>query len=56
MGNKICTQINLQQALSIINSYSIDKILELTHTKDKNNTNVNIQKYVEFKIIIQTSN
>ena len=54
MENKICTKINLQQTLCVINSYSADKIVEWTHAKDKNNTNVNIQKHVESKIVIQT--
>ena len=53
MENKICTKINLKQTSRAINSYSVDKIAEWTHAKDKNNTNVNIQKHVESKIVIQ---
>ena len=35
MVNKICTQINLQQAPRVINSYSANKIAEWVHAKTK---------------------
>ena len=71
MGNKICTQKNLQQgqclpavflfSLSsmkyrvprVINLYSANRIAEWVHAKTKITQSVNIQKYVESKIIIQ---
>ena len=35
MENKICTQINLQQATRVINLYSTNKVAEWVHAKTK---------------------
>ena len=35
MRNEICTQINLEQAPRVINSYSANKIVKWVHVKTK---------------------
>ena len=42
------------RASRVINSYSANGIVEWVHAKTKITQSVNIQKYVESKIIIQT--
>ena len=37
----------------VINSYSANRFVEWIHAKTKITQSVNIQKYVEYKIIIQ---
>ena len=72
MGNKICNQINLPQASSVIssypankiaewvpqaprvlNSYPINKIAEWVNEKNKDSTNVNIQRCAKSQTNIQ---
>ena len=38
----------------VINLGPANRIVKWAHAKDKNNPNINIKKYVESKIIIQT--